>query len=175
VTTKSVLKILALTATTLTLISGQTPLNVKPGQWETVTNGSATNAAAAIPASVLDKMTPDQRAKMEAALKSAGQPRTSASTGCVTKEDVAKGFQPSNLSQSCKYDVTLSTASQMRMAVTCDTAQVKTTGTVQVDAVDSEHVKGSVQMASTTANGQTMNNNMTFTSKWVGPACADKK
>jgi hypothetical protein len=174
VTTNRVLGILAFMATGVGLLSGQTTLNVKPGQWETTTSGSATGAAAMLPPGVLDKLTPDQRAKMEAAMKGAGQPRTSASSGCVTKEDVAKGFQPSNLPNTCKYDVTLSTASQMRLAVTCETGQAKSTGTVQVDAVDSEHVKGSVQMATALANGQAMNNNMTFTSKWVGPVCTEK-
>ena len=166
------LRILAFATISSGLISAQA-LNVKPGQWETTTNGATQGAAAAIPPGVLDRLPPDQRAKLEAQMKAAGQARTNTSTGCVTQEDVAKGF-PASLPQTCKYNLTLSTASQQKMTVTCATDKAQTTGTIQVDAVDSETVKGSVQMA-TAINGQTMNTNMTFTSKWVGPTCSEKK
>lgn len=173
-TPNTALGILALAAVGSSIISAQS-LNVRPGQWETTVNGATPGgAAAALPPGVLDRLPPDQRAKIEAQMKAAGQARTNTSTGCVTKEDVAKGFQPANVPQSCKYEVTLSTASQLKMTMTCETDKTKGTGTIQVDAVDSENVKGSMQSAMS-VNGQTMNTNMTFTSKWVGPTCSEKK
>ena len=167
------LGILALAAVGSGLISAQA-LNVKPGQWETTTNGATPGgAAAALPPGLLERLPPDQRAKLEAQMKAAGQPRTNTSTGCLTQEDAAKGF-PAAVPQNCKYNLTLSTASQQKMTVTCATDKAQTTGTIQIDVVDSENVKGSIQMA-TALNGQTMNTNMTFTSKWVGPTCSEKK
>jgi hypothetical protein len=166
------LRILAFAAIGSGLISAQA-LNVKPGQWETTANGATPGAAAALPPGLLDRLPPDQRAKLEAQMKAAGQARTNTSTSCVTQEDVAKGF-PATVPQNCKYNLTVSTANQQKITVTCETDKAKTTGTIQIDAVDSENVKGSMQMA-TAVNGQTMNTNMTFTSKWVGPACSEKK
>jgi hypothetical protein len=170
------LGILALAAAGSGLISAQA-LNVKPGQWETTTTTSmpgGAGAAPALPPGALDRLPPEQRARIEAQLKATSQPRTSVSTRCVTGDDVAKGFHPANVPQTCTYNLTVSNASQQKMTVTCDTDKAKSTGTVQIDAVDSENIKGSVQMA-TAVNGQTMNTNVTFTSKWVGPACSETK
>jgi hypothetical protein len=50
---------------------------------------------------------------------------------------------------------------------------MKSTGTVKVEAVDSENIKGSMQM--TVTNGEhTLNMNYIFASKWIGPVCAEK-
>jgi hypothetical protein len=176
VTTKGVFGILALGAATLILVSGQTPLDVKPGQWETTMTTAGGSPLASVPPGVLDRLTPDQRAKVEAQMKAgAGQQRTSVTSSCVTKEDISKAFQPSELPQTCKYNMTSSTASQIRMTMNCDTDKAKMTGTVQIDALDSEHVKGSTDMVASLPNGQPMNSKATFTSKWVGPACTEKK
>jgi len=154
-------------------------LGVKPGQWETTTNMSTPGGAPAIPQlppGALDRLPPEQRARVEAQLKAAGGGgRTTTSTRCVTADDAAKGFQPGNLPQACTYNLTVSTPKQQKMTVTCTNDKVQSTGTVQVDVVDSENIKGSVQMAAATPAGQTMNSTITFTSKWVGPACTDKK
>jgi hypothetical protein len=176
VTTKGVFGILALAAATLSLVSGQTTLNVKPGQWETTVTTAGGALPPTLPPGVLDRLTPDQRAKVEAQIKAgAGQQRTSVTSSCVTKEDIAKAFQPSELPQTCKYNMTSSTASQIRLTMNCDSDKAKITGTVQIDAVDSEHVKGSTEMVASTGGGRPMNSTATFTSKWVGPACTEKK
>ncbi len=53
----------------------------------------------------------------------------------------------------------------------------KTTGTVKVEAVDSEHIRGSFQMMAATdaSGGHAMSMNYTFTSKWLGAACTESK
>jgi hypothetical protein len=174
VNTKTILGTLALAAMGSGLIAAQ-GLNVKTGQWETTTTMTMPGGAGApaIPPGALDRLPPEQRARIEAQLK-ASQGRTSTSTRCVTKEDSAKGFQPSNLPKTCSYNLTVSTATQQKMTVTCETDKGTSTGTVQVDVVDSETIKGSVQLAAA-ANGQTMNSTIAFTSKWVGPACTETK
>ncbi len=70
-----------------------TPLNVKTGEWEsTMTN--ETSGQMPIPQEMLDKMTPEQRARMEAAMKARGMqgPRTIVNKQCVKKEDLDKPF-----------------------------------------------------------------------------------
>jgi hypothetical protein len=58
----------------------------------------------------------------------------------------------------------------------CEEKQASTDGTLVLETVGSDHVKGTMQMQSATnANGHTMNMNFTFSSKYLGPACGDVK
>jgi hypothetical protein len=173
----TVLGIMTLTAIGAGYLSAQ-GLGVKTGEWETTTNmsglGGGTAAVPQLPPGALDRLPPEQRARIEAQLKAAGGGARSNSTKhCITQDDVSKGFHPSNVPASCSYTLQVSTPTQQKMAVTCDNDKAKSTGTIQVDVVDPQTLKGSIQMA-TAANGQTMNTNITFTSKWLGPACTEK-
>jgi hypothetical protein len=47
-------------------------------------------------------------------------------------------------------------------------------GTLLVEAIGSDNVKGKMQ-AVTNASGRTMNMNFTFSSRYLGPACGDVK
>jgi hypothetical protein len=61
------------------------------------------------------------------------------------------------------------------MKIHCEEKQqVSSDGTVVVEAVGSDSVKGTMQLV-TNANGRTMNMNFTFSSKYLGPACGDVK
>jgi hypothetical protein len=71
------------------------PLNVKTGLWE-ATMTTTTSGAAPIPAELLSRLTPEQRAKMEEGAKVkasfASKTRTITSKSCVTREQLEKGF-----------------------------------------------------------------------------------
>jgi hypothetical protein len=149
-----------------------TPLNVKLGLWQTTVT---TNMAGlpAIPDSALAQLPPDQRAKIEAAMKQvSGQPMTTKS--CMTKDKLEKSEGFRNAPKSCTYTVVSSTSSKLEMKLECAQNGMKMTGNVHVEAVDSGNVKGSMQM-NTSGNGSanTMNMNSTFTSKWLGAPCGD--
>jgi hypothetical protein len=168
------LKMIAGVALGAGLLAAQA-LNVKTGQWETTTTTASTGAAMpALPPGALDRLPPEQRARIEAQIKAVTQGRTSTSTYCLTPEQASKGFRGADLPKSCTYNLTVSTASQQKMTVACETDKAKTTGTVQVDVISPDSVKGTVQMA-TALNGQPqpVNMNITFSSKWLGPACAE--
>ena len=155
------------------LAAGQS-LNIKPGQWETsmTTAGVGSPALGSLPPDLLEKLPPEQRAKLEEKMKAANSPRTTVTPGCVTKEDVAKGFQPSALPGTCSYQPVLTTGNKIKTSVTCATDKTKITGTVEVEAIDSEHVHGTTQMQ---FSGQPTTVTSNFTSKWVGPVCTEKK
>jgi len=53
------------------ICSGQSPLNVKPGEWES-TISNDTRGQLPVPQEMIDKMSPEQRAKMEAMMKARG-------------------------------------------------------------------------------------------------------
>lgn len=150
-----------------------TSLNVKLGLWQTTV---ATNMSGlpAIPDSALAQLSPDQRAKIQAAMKQvSGQPMTTKS--CMTKEklDKSEGFR--NAPKSCTYTVVSSTSSKLEMKLTCAQNGMTITGNVHVEAVDGENVKGSIQMntSGNSGEGNGMNMNSTFASKWLGAACGN--
>jgi len=63
-------------------------LNLKPGAWEST--GTVVTSGTKIPPAASAHFTPEQRAKMEAALKARdGKPMTTTDTFCLTKEDIA--------------------------------------------------------------------------------------
>ena len=148
-----------------------TPLNVKTGEWEVTTTGESTGQLP-IPQAMLDKMTPEQRAKMEAMMKARGMqgPRTIVNKHCVKKEDLDKPF--GNDDKSCKRTIVTASATKQEIHMECEMGGGKQVGTLKFEAVDSSTVKGSMQM--TASNGaRTMNVNSTFSAKWLGPACTE--
>jgi hypothetical protein len=148
-----------------------TPLNVKTGEWEsTMTN--ETSGQLPIPQEMLDKMTPEQRAKMEAMMKARGMqgPRTIVNKHCVKKEDLDKPF--GNENKSCKQTVVTSSATKQEIHMECEIGGGKQAGTLKLEALDSSTVKGSMQMVASNA-GRTMNVNSTFSAKWLVAACTE--
>lgn len=159
-------------------ISAQTPLDVKTGEWETTTTSQGMGGAMpALPPGMLDKLPPEQRAKMEERMKAMSGPSTRTSKSCVTKENLANAFQSKDVPASCKYSFTTSTRSKQEGTVSCETERAKSNGTFSFEAIDSGHAKGQIKTTTTMAGreGQGMNLALTFDSKWVGPVCAEEK
>lgn len=148
-----------------------TPLNVKTGEWEsTLTN--ETSGQLPVPQEMIDKMTPEQRARMEAMMKARGMqgPRTTVTKHCVKKEDLDKPF--GNENKSCKRSIVTSSATKQEIHMECEMGGGKQVGTLKFEAVDSSTVKGSMQMTASNG-GRIMNINSTFSAKWLGPACTE--
>ena len=153
------------------ICAAQTPLNVKTGEWES-TITSDTSGQMPIPQEMIDKMTPEQRAKMEAMMKARGMqgPRTTVTKHCVKKEDLDKPF--GNENKACKPNRVSSSATKQEIHMECEIGGGKQVGTLKYEAVDSSTVKGSMQMTASNG-GRTMNVNSTFSAKWLGPACTE--
>jgi Protein of unknown function (DUF3617) len=151
------------------------PLNVKTGLWES-TITSTTSGQMPIPSEFLQKLSPEQRAKVQARMNansnSSPRTRTHTSKVCETKEKLAE--QPFSSQQECKETVVNSTGSRMEMKVSCDFGDVKSSGTMEVEAISPEAVKGSGQMTSD-GGGHAMTINTEFSSKWLSPSCGDVK
>lgn len=151
------------------------PLDVKQGQWETTTSMKMTGMPN-IPPEVLKQMPPEQRAKLEAMIAArAGKPTST--TTCMTKDKMQQAWNTGQEGlKSCTTNVITSTSSKQEIHVECNRNGMKTSGTIKVEAVDSEHIRGTVQMmAADPSNSRPgMNMDYSFTSKWVGAACADK-
>lgn len=149
------------------------PLDVKTGEWQTTVTGQMSGIPP-IPEDVLARLTPDQRAKMEAAMSARGGGKPTVSKNCLTKEKLEKGFNTGDEStKMCTRTMVSSFAGKQEMRIDCTRQNMKSTGTIKVEAVDSETVKGSIMMAATSGD-HTMNMNYSFVSKWIGPACTEK-
>ena len=152
------------------------PLDIKLGLWE-VTSTIAMTGMPPIPPDALAKMTPEQRAKMEAVMgaRSGGSPKTTSQKVCITREKLDKQNAFNDERKNCTRTVVTSSSKKLEIKLQC-TEQQNTTmsGTIHVEALNSETVKGSVRMA-TTGGARSMNMNSDFTSRYLGSACGDVK
>ena len=152
------------------------PMNVKPGLWETTVSTQMAGMPP-IPPEALARLTPEQRAQMEAVLKQrAGQgPRTTTNKSCVTKDDLNKPLSfNDNVKQSCKSTIIRSSSSEQEVRLDCNEGAIQGSATMHIQAVDSENVKGTTQMNASGGNNK-MTSQSSFTSKWVGSDCGDLK
>ena len=157
------------------------PLNVKTGLWQVSMTTTMTGPPPIPPdlQAKLDQMTPEQRAKIEAMMKSrfGGTPITSSYKKCVTKEELENNAF-SKPEEKCNWTVVTSTGSDMEVKTASCTAG-KNVGLVQTDVdlkfhvVDPENVQATMQLTSTGEDGTTMKGSGTYTGKWLGATCPE--
>jgi len=152
------------------------PLNIKPGLWEQTVN---TTIAGEMPISteMLNRLTPEQRARMEERMKanSAAHTHTTTDKHCVSKEDLEKNkFLNLDRGKECVPTITSSTSTSAKGRLSCESEGMKMTGALEVLTPDPEHINGSWH-ATTNGSGHTMNVDSTFTSKWIGSSCGGVK
>ena len=172
--------LVGLLASVVLLAAGKVqPLNVKTGLWQ-VSTTTTMSGLPEIPPDMqarLDQMTPEQRAKIEAMMKSrlGGTPQTSSYKKCVTKEELENN--PWNKpDEKCDWAVVNSTGSDMEVKTNSCTAgknvgMMQTNVDLKIHVVDSENVQATMQLTSTGNNGTTMVGNGTYTGKWLGATC----
>ena len=151
------------------------PLDVKSGQWENTLTGQSTGQPP-LPDELLRRLTPEQRAQVETALQSKGTGglKTTLNRSCLTKDKLDKPFNLGDENtKACTRTLVESSGSKQEISLNCDHQGMKSSGTVKVEAVNPENIKGSMQIT-VSNHDRTMNMNYTFTSKWVGPACTAK-
>ena len=148
------------------------PLNVKTGLWETTTT-RITSGEMPIPAEFLARLTPEQRGKMEARMKANSAEKTKTNTNtsksCMTKEKLEKA-PFSDEQKDCTRTIVTSTSNKAEVRFTCEKADTMVNGTINIEALDPENVKGSGN-TTMTGGGHTMNTSGAFTSKWLGTDC----
>jgi hypothetical protein len=151
------------------------PLNIKPGLWES-TRTINTAGEMPIPAELLNRLTPEQRARMEERMKahSAAHANTATEKHCVTKEDLEKDRLKLAEAKECTTTVLNSTSTSVKAKLVCDTEGMHATGMLELVAADPEHLNGSYH-STMNGNGLTMTVEGTWTSKWVGASCGNLK
>lgn len=148
-------------------------LNVKLGLWEM----TSTSETSGMPPVDTSKMTPEVRARIEAAMKARGGSPSApiVRRDCLTKEKLANAaFQdPQANDSSCKRTIVTNTPALLEMHIECASPR-KVTGDFRVDVLASDNVKVTSKMAAG-EGAQVMNVNGTMNGRWLSAACGDVK
>src|SRR5579871_6051836 len=129
--------------------------NIKPGLWE-VTVSPKMSGEMSIPEDQLAKLTPDQRARIEAAIKSSQKPHVYKE--CMTPEKIAKGFEMDRGSDeaSCKRTVVSSSTSELTLHDECNNPTRKSVTDVHFEIKGGTQMAGKVNVVVNNATGKTM-------------------
>jgi Protein of unknown function (DUF3617) len=152
-----------------------TPLNIKEGLWEMTITHSMTGMPA-IPPESLARMPPEQRARAEAAMK--GGTTADVHKECVTKEKLEKQMafdenrKDKDKDDDCIRTIVNATGSKLEMKFHCEKSS--SDGSLLLEAVTSDSVKGSMHIIAN-SHGRSMNMDLTFNSRYLGPVCGDVK
>jgi hypothetical protein len=151
--------------------------NIKEGLWEQTTTHSMTGMpqqSVTIPPEALAKMTPDQRAKVEAMMS--GRSSTDVSKVCITKEKLAKNAIFSKDRGNCTRTVVTATGSKLELKIHCQDGDAVSDGNMVLEAMTTEGTKGTMHLVTKSGSeGNALKMDFTFTSKYLGPACGDVK
>jgi hypothetical protein len=158
------------------------PFDGKPGLWETTSTTEMSGlpgmpAMPQIPPEQLAKMTPQQRAQVEAMIKArmgaAGGPQTDTTKSCLTSDSFKNGLTMGQKNTNCTQKVTSSSSSMQNIHMECTQGKTTMVGDFMIERVDSEHAKGNLVMKA--AGDQPINMKMSFSTKWLSADCGDVK
>jgi hypothetical protein len=147
-------------------------LDVKMGLWEL---SSTVNLGGEMPMIDTSKMTPEQKAQMDAAMKSMMGAHTNTQKTCVTREKFNKSafMMDDQPGTTCKQTVSTNTRSVLDAKVVC-TGERAMTMQMHVDALSPTTIKGTMKSANS-EQGKTITMDATMTGKWLAADCGDVK
>ena len=147
-------------------------LNVQMGLWEI---SSTTDLGGQMPGVDTTKMTPEQKARVEAAMKGMMGPRTSVNKSCVTKEkfDQSNFMTQDQPGDTCHQAITTNTRTSLEGTVTC-TGEHPMSGQIHIDAPSPTTFTGTVK-ATSTEGGRATTINMALSGKWLSADCGTVK
>ena len=152
--------------------------NIKPGLWEVSINPQVSGEMP-IPEDQLAKMSPEQRARVQAALKASmtkgAKPRVYKE--CMTPEKIARGFDlnPHGDDPSCKRNVVSSSANAVTVHDECNKPEGKTVTDMHFEVKGGTQTSGKINIVMTSSAGKTMTVNSTVQGKWLAASCGTVK
>jgi hypothetical protein len=146
--------------------------NIKPGLWE-ITNNPQVSGQMPIPDDQLAKMTPEQRARMEAAIKAytANSAKPRVYKECMTPEKIARGFEIERADNaSCKRKVVSSSSNELTLHDECNKPDQQSVSDVHFEIKGGTQMSGKINFVMT-SKGKTMTINSIVQGKWLGANC----
>lgn len=152
-------------------------LNIKLGLWEIATQANISGAPP-ISDDMMAKMSPEQRARMQAAIQAsmADVAKPKLAKHCVTPEKVAQGFSLDRQrdNAACQKKIITNTASELQLSETCPEENGSTTIDEHIQLSGSDQVAGTVHYAKNNG-GKSMTVDSTIKGQWLGASCGDIK
>ena len=148
-------------------------LDVKLGLWEV----HSTMQMSGPPPVDTSKMTPEQKARVDAMLAqmgAGGKPQVHDTKSCLTQAKLDKDLFEDESKDRCQRTIVAATRSVHEVKLVCTGDKEKTTMNVRFDAINSENVKGTVT-GTVENSGKITNINSTVTAKWLSSQCGDVK
>ena len=154
------------------IVFAQAPaLDVKMGLWELT---SKVTMGGQMPFDT-SKLSPEQRAQVEASLKSSMGTHTTVNKTCMTKEKFDKSnFMSDMPGMTCTQTITTNTRSTLEASGVCTGGTGSMTMQMRFDAQSPTAVTGTMKGASTSA-GKTLTTDATISGKWLGADCGSTK
>jgi len=149
---------------------GADKLDVKPGLWE-ITSSHQISGIPPVPKDWADKVTPEQRAAMEAAFRKEAEkgPQTETERECINKEDAEKPFDIGD--KDCTQTVVRTTRTTQEVRLNC-TGEMKGNGVLRVTTPTPETMTGTLDL--TLGDGKDpMRVRSDLKGRWLGPDCGD--
>ena len=146
-------------------------LDAATGLWE-VTTHPQMSGTLSLPEEQLQKMSPEQRGRVEAALQSASKSMNQEHIirECLTPEQRAKGFDLGNEGSSCKTTIIQNTSHELHVRRECAANGGVRTTTEHFQMNGSRSVSGTVD-AAMSQDGKPLTVHMTIEGKWLGADC----
>lgn len=162
-----------LPATLPLLVVAAEPLNVKLGLWE-ISSETQMSGMPPLPKELLDQMSAEQRAALQAAIKAQadGGPIRDTSQQCVTREDLENPFNDDDL-ENCERTVVSSSATRQEFRLTC-TGERSGEGTFRIDTPTPESMTGEFNLK-VSSGAEAMTITSRLRGKWLSGDCAGKE
>lgn len=156
-------------------------LNVRLGLWETSTTiAGAGDAAMAGMAEAMQNMTPEQKARMAAAMSHMKQepsaPRLHKSRSCMTPEKMQRDsfFNDKEMHGHCTHTITENNSHATAVSFTCSEEGVTSEGKVRFETISPTSVKGTMDMHMV-MHDRPVNMHSDFQSTWISADCGTEK
>lgn len=148
-------------------------LDVRLGLWE-ITSVTQMTGMPQLAPDLLAKMTPQQRAQMEAAFQAEASrgPHKDISRECVTQQDLDHPFSAASERKDCKQTTVSSSRSSLETHVVC-TGQNKGTGTFRVTAANPQTISGDYHLTSG-EGAHSMVIKSQIKGRWLGADCGEE-
>lgn len=145
------------------------PLKVKPGLWETTTT---TEKKGSKHPTNLDKLTPEQRAKVEKELAARVKRETRTVKSCLREAHIKNGeaFTGNPHRGACSHKFLTQTARDVAASIECRGAN-KMVGKVEMHAADAEHMTGKIDMTYGASDKLQLLSHSEVSARWLQADC----
>jgi hypothetical protein len=149
-------------------------MNVDPGLWQVTLQGDPI-AAPAIPDALLQRMTPEQQAKMQAMIARGNGPQKFKQ--CMTAEKLSKGFGKDEAANgNCKMNVTTNTKSEFAAEKQCTADGGRSISSkIHLTLSGRHQASGTIDVSLNQPDGKTTTVHSTLDAQWLASDCGTIK